>query len=262
MTRWPTQAMTTGVFAALLTLVLMLVAVDVPAQSAASLPSGHSVATVVGSGRLKIERRAISGFQAISLSGPMKLLLRQGGREAVEVRADDNLMPLIETRVVSDGGMRTLQIGGRENASFTTRNEPTVTVDFVALSALSLTGSGDAQGDGLKTDALAISLSGSGNLRLSRLDSERLSARLSGSGSAELAGRAAHADIVLDGSGELKAAALEVDTMGLQAAGSGDARVHARKQLAVELSGSGDVAYGGDARLRQSVTGSGRIRQR
>src|SRR5260221_8311318 len=51
---------------------------------------------VVGSGRVQSERRAVSAFQAIVLRGSMKLVLHQGAREGVELRADDNLLPLIE----------------------------------------------------------------------------------------------------------------------------------------------------------------------
>jgi len=41
----------------------------------------------------------------------MKLVLRQGAREGFELRANDNVLPLIETQVVDRGGVPTLEIG-------------------------------------------------------------------------------------------------------------------------------------------------------
>ena len=56
--------------------------------------------TVAGSGKVATETRAVVGFDAIALRGSITLELRQGEREGLELSADDNLLPLIETRVV------------------------------------------------------------------------------------------------------------------------------------------------------------------
>src|SRR5258706_10735264 len=106
--------------------------------------------SVTGSGKIQTDTRAVSGFQAISLKTSANLVLRQGSREGVELRADDNILPLIETRVV-DG---TLEIRGRDGASYSTKTTPVVTVDLIRLSGLSLSGSGDMSGDGLKSPVL------------------------------------------------------------------------------------------------------------
>jgi len=68
---------------------------------------------VVGSGKLANEARAVGRFQAIRLSGSMNLVLRQAGKEAVDVRADDNILALIETTVSNRAGVPTLEIGPR-----------------------------------------------------------------------------------------------------------------------------------------------------
>ena len=57
------------------------------------------VYAATGSGHPASEARAVSDFQAISAAGPIKLVVRQTAREALQLRADDNLLPLIETTV-------------------------------------------------------------------------------------------------------------------------------------------------------------------
>ena len=60
------------------------------------------------------------------------------------MRADDNLLPLIETNVVERKGVPTLEIRTRRGASYSTRQPIVVSVGVVDLKALSLNGSGDA----------------------------------------------------------------------------------------------------------------------
>ncbi len=66
--------------------------------------------SVSGSGKLQTEARNVTGFQAIATHGSVKLVLRQGAREGLELHADDNILPLIETRVVDRSGVPTLEI--------------------------------------------------------------------------------------------------------------------------------------------------------
>jgi Putative auto-transporter adhesin, head GIN domain len=215
--------------------------------------------TVVGSGKLQTETRAIGGFQAVALRGPMNLVLRQGTRESVEVRADHNLLPLIETRVVDRGGLATLEIAGKGGTSYTTRSEMTVTVDLIHLVALTVSGSGDTSCERLKTDRLQAVLSGSGNLQLGRIDADALALRLSGSGDVEAAGSATRVDLVVNGSANADLRGLQAYSVAARISGSGDAWVHARRELAVTISGSGNLRYSGEPVVESSVSGSGSI---
>src|SRR5260221_5086148 len=74
---------------------------------------------VRGSGKVAAENRSVAPFRAIHVTGSMQLVLHQGGKETLEVRADDNLLPLIETAVVDSAGIPTLQIGSKMGTSFT-----------------------------------------------------------------------------------------------------------------------------------------------
>ena len=218
--------------------------------------SGNRVA---GSGKLASETRVVAGFQAIALRASMKLVLRQGTREGIELRADDNILPLIETTVVDRGGLPTLEIRTKKDASFSTGSPVVATIDLITLRALSISGSGDVVGEALKTPGLAVAISGSGDVKLKQLIADEVSAKVSGSGDIEFSGRAAKLGISISGSGDVKTRGLEADDVTVSVAGSGDADVTARKTLTVSIAGVGNVKYTGDATVKSSIAGHGNV---
>ena len=214
---------------------------------------------VTGSGKLANESRAITGFQAIALRTSMKLVLRQGTREGIELRADDNILPLIETTVVERGGLPTLEITTKKGSGFSTSNPIVATIDLITLRALSISGSGDVVGEALKTPGLSVAISGSGNVKLRQIAADEVSAKVSGSGDIEFSGRAARLGVSISGSGDVKARGLEADDVTVTVAGSGDADVTARKTLTVSIAGVGDVKYTGEPVVKSSIAGHGKV---
>src|SRR6476646_1705754 len=55
--------------------------------------------TVKGNGQIRTQTRAVSGFAGVALGLPAEVEVRQGPSEGVTIEADDNLLPLIETKV-------------------------------------------------------------------------------------------------------------------------------------------------------------------
>lgn len=231
--------------------------------AAASCVGCARAATITGSGRAATETRSVSGFQAISMRGDIDVIVRQGSSEGVQVRADDNLLPLVQTVVEGSGDARTLRIRYKPGESLRAKTPVVVTVDVVKLSALASSGSGDVSIGALKTPALALSLAGSSDARLQQLETEQLSIHIAGSGDVRAGGRAAKLDISIAGSGDVQAHELAAGDVSVAIAGSGDARVTAQKTLGVAIAGSGGVEYGGAATLAQSsIVGSGTVRKR
>jgi hypothetical protein len=220
-------------------------------------------ATTTGSGTLGSEQRRVSGFTAVALRGPIDVTLRQGESESVQVRADDNLLPLVQTLVEGDGDRRTLRIQLKPGESVRTTHRIEVQVDLVRLDAVSAAGSGDIAVMALKTPALALSIAGSSDARVEGLDAARFAVDIAGSGNVRVRGRATRFDVSIAGSGNVQASGLEADDVSVSIAGSGDASVTAQKTLAVSVAGTGDVDYGGTAVLtRRQISGLGSIRQR
>lgn len=220
---------------------------------------GHSVSVgggagrIEGSGKQADEVRALAGFHALRLSGPIDVRLKSAERERVSVRTDDNLLPLIETRV-RDG---TLEIGLQRDAAFHTRNGIVVTVEFQVLDAIAASGSGDVHADRIRTREFNTAIAGSNDIAIDALEAEILAVSISGSGDFRAGGHATTQGFSIAGSGDVNAAELEGARVAVKIAGSGDAKVYATESLAVSIAGSGDVRYRGTPQLAKSIAGSG-----
>jgi len=222
-----------------------------------------AVAATTGSGHGITESRPVSGFQAIALRGAINLVVRQAGREGVQVRADDNVAPLVQTVVEGSGEVRTLRIQFLAGESVRAKTPVVVTVDVVRVGSVVSSGSGDIRIEALTTPALTLGISGSSDARLEQLDTEQLSIGISGSGDVLARGRAARLDVSIAGSGDVQARELTAGDVNVSIAGSGDASLTAQKTLSVAIAGSGNVEYGGGATLaKHTVAGSGSVRQR
>jgi hypothetical protein len=226
-----------------------------PATLAFNFGTGRDIVT--GSGNIVEERRAASGFTALKVAGSIDVELKAAEREGVTVRADDNIVPLIETRVEGT----TLVVGAVRGASFRTRHSPRVIVEFVRLNEVSVSGSGDVRADRVRGETFAVSVSGSSDVRIVALDVDSLGVVISGSGDFAAAGRAAQQGFRIKGSGDVIARDLVGRIVKVSIAGSGDAAVHATDELEVSIAGSGDVVYRGDPKVTKKIAGSGAVRQ-
>ncbi|WP_349744553.1 head GIN domain-containing protein [Roseateles cavernae] len=212
---------------------------------------------VKGSGEAASEKRSPGSFDAITLSGEFKVLVRQAATESVEIRADKNLLPLIETQLVGS----TLEVRTKKGYRLSGTMPIQVNVDIGALRALAVNGSGDIRVETMKTPQLDASISGSGDVRFAELFSERVGFKVSGSGDILAKGRINSLAVSVAGSGDVKASELVADEVKVSIAGSGDVQVQANKQLKVSIAGSGDVRYLGSPEISSSVAGSGSIKR-
>lgn len=225
------------------------------------LPATVQAATTRGSGTSASESRSVGEFQAVTLHGSMDLVVRQGA-QSVQVQADDNLLPLLETVVEPGSNGSTLVVRWKKGHSLNSRSKVLVTVSTPRLSALASSGSGDIKLETFSSAALKLAMSGSGDVRFDQLTTEDLDITISGSSDVVGSGRATRLRIGIAGSGDVRLADLQADEVNIRIAGSGDAAVNAQKSLAVSIMGSGDVRYSGNPSLKTSVAGSGSIHKR
>jgi hypothetical protein len=221
-----------------------------------------ALAATLGSGRAASELRPVPEFQAIALAGSMDLSVRQGVQPSVQVQADDNLLPLLETVVEHGSHGPTLQVRWKKGQDLSTRSRVTVKVVVPRLAALSAAGAGDLRVENFTTPALKVSLVGAGDLRLDGLETDELAVTLSGSGDVGGSGKATHLKVSIAGSGDVHLGDLRAQDVVVSIAGSGDAAVNAQRSLDVRIAGSGDVTYSGNATLKSAVAGSGSISRR
>lgn len=213
---------------------------------------------VAGSGRVVTEARAVAGYRRIEVRAPLTVTLRSRGREGVELRGDDNLLPLLQTRVV-DG---TLVLDWKPGTVVSRSSALHATIDVAALERLVLAGTGAVSGELPPAPQLTVELDGSGRARLDALQAGRLVLSVAGSGDLQVAGRADRLSVSIAGSGNVDADRLRADEGTVSITGSGNAAVAVRQALTVAIVGSGDVVQGGEAVPKVTVTGSGRVHRR
>lgn len=220
-------------------------------------PQAQAHAT--GSGHVATEVRAVAGFDAISLQGPIDLDLRQGAQDQVTVEAEDDVVPLVETTLTG----RTLKVRLKTGDLVAHREPVRVHVTARAVTSVATLGSGDVAVDGLQVPTFKLVLSGSSDVSIKGLATDAFDLRIAGSSDVTVAGRARQASLSIAGSGDAKMDDLASDDVTVSIAGSGDASVTANKSLTVSVAGSGDVRWGGTATaVKVSNAGAGSVTRR
>jgi hypothetical protein len=188
-----------------------------------------------GSGQLATQSRQVSGFTSVELTGVGELSIDQTGTESLTVSAEDNLLPLLTSRVDGD----TLILGKKPNTRIVTTKPITYTVTMKDITGLAVSGSGTINAPKLSTAALRVEISGSGVITT--------------------AGTTNDQNLEISGSGRYLADGLTSKTTTAEISGSGTANVVASETLDVKISGSGTLTYSGSPQISQTVSGSGRL---
>ena len=218
------------------------------------VPGGCWKETVGGSGKVVTEQREVDEFSSLALKGPGKVFLSQGEQCSIEIRTDDNILPLIQTTV--NGQELTIE---HENYNL----KPTTLAFFVTvrrLNGVSIAGSGDVIGKSrFVLESLSAGISGSGDMSL-EVEAARVESSVTGSGSIVLAGSSEFHKAKITGSGEIDAGAMKSRKAHVSITGSGDCMVHCSQALDAEITGSGDVYYTGRPQVNSRIKGSGEVK--
>jgi hypothetical protein len=214
-------------------------------------------ACIDGSGQVVTEDRTVPEFQSVSLSMPAVVTIRDDGAPALQVTADDNVLPLISTTVRN----------GELSLAYTRPCvRPTSAVQISAgadtINGLSILGTGDIRTEGVITGTnLKASITGTGSMDLAA-EVSRLESSITGTGTTVLTGTADDLVISIPGAGTVDASKLTARRVTVEILGSGNALVDVSESLSVKIMGSGSVVYTGNpGTIEQSITGSGSIRK-
>ncbi len=213
---------------------------------------------VEGSGNVIAEDRDVSGFDRVSLSGFGKVTLEQGDVESLTVRADDNILPYIETEVKGTTLVLDFTRAGQRK-SFNPSNGIEFDLVVKDLNRIDISGAGSVTMDELETQKLVVDLSGAGNLDISSLNADELVVRQSGAGTVIVSGQVKGQDVTHSGVGSYHAAELESETAILEISGAGSITVWVTESLDIDISGLGNVIYYGNPRIIQNITGMGKL---
>jgi len=210
---------------------------------------------IIGSGNVISETRPVSNFDHVELAGMGTLIILQGEQEKLEISAEDNIVPKIQTRVM--GGI--LEIGFDEFISISPTREITYTLTVKNLKGISTSGIGAVQADALTGDRLEIEISGAGSMKIKGLTANELVIELSGSGSFDLTGMVVSQQVDLSGFGNYQAGDLRCEMAQIEISGSGNATVWATDSLFATISGLGNLNYYGNPTVSQEVSGLGKV---
>ncbi len=194
-----------------------------------------STPTLTGSGVALTQTRRLPPFGSVDVTGLTNLTVQVGPRQSVVVRADDNIVSRITTRVVSGK----LVIGNKPGR-YSVRTPIEVRLAVPSLGALTLEGSGDINARGIHAGALNVSLAGFGTIRAS--------------------GTAASLHVTLSGAGDAQLDQLTARDATAVITGDGEVLLTATNSVNATITGNGTIRYRGDPRhVTSSVTGSGAI---
>lgn len=186
-----------------------------------------------GRGDLQTEVFDLPEFDSFTIRGSMDVVLRQGDTQFVEVRARENILPLVASQVRGRRWEITTNQCTRGNTNIT------VFITLPDIEGIEIVGSGDVISEGsLDLDAIDLQITGSGDIQLN--------------------GTILEQTISVVGSGSVDNFGVQSQNINAFVSGSGDIAVTVSESLEATIVGSGDIFYRGNPQnIQSSVTGSG-----
>ena len=201
------------------------------------LLAGCKMGGIRGSGTRKSEKKEVPAFKAIETGGAFDVEITCQKPQSVEIEADDNLLPLLETDV-SDG---VLHVGMKQN--YHSQKLISVRIAVPDLNRITISGAGTARVTGVKNENFVINSTGAAKIE-AKGETKAVEIRNSGAGLID-----AH---------ELRSSKAEVNL-----SGAGQAEVYASEQLDVTISGVGRVTYAGQPKvINKNISGIGTVSAR
>lgn len=216
--------------------------------------------TIKGNGNVKKEARTVSDYTSLSSHGSVNVEITYGNSNSIEVEADENLLPYIETTV--ENGRLTVR--SKKNVNLKSRSKMVVYVTMNTINSLQLSGSGNINGEGAFKNAgkTSIGVSGSGNINLKFDSFKDLDLAIAGSGNMDLKSNNAANNIsaAISGSGNIDCSDVSSNDVDAKISGSGNIKVVASNGIDAKISGSGNVYYKGNAsNISSKIAGSGKV---
>lgn len=212
---------------------------------------------VNGKGPVITELRSVSDFNEIEFGTSGRLYYRQAATQKVEIRAQQNILDVIES-TVRDGELR-LRI--KNNTVLHSYEPIEIYVESPSIRGLKVKGSGDIRAnEAINTDRLDAEISGSGSIDLHKLTCELVEADIEGSGNIVVRdGSATHGELEVEGSGDINLRDFRAATLKTRTSGSGNMWVWVTNELDARISGSGSVRYKGQPTVKVQISGSGKV---
>jgi PBP1b-binding outer membrane lipoprotein LpoB len=206
-----------------------------------------------------VQEKTVSNFKGIAAGGPLNIKVTLGNTESIRFEGDQDAIAELVTEVLN--GILTIKPKTKWN-DWSRRHrdaEITVFINAKRLSSLTMSGSGNLEAINTISGAdLVATLSGSGSIKAAA-NVKSFTGVLSGSGNINLSGKSDDSNLTISGSGSFKGKSFAAAKVSVQISGSADVYVKATQSLDAVISGSGSVIYSGDAQVKKTIIGSGRV---
>ncbi len=234
------------------------------------------VKTVVGSGEVVEETRAVSGVSGVELATLGHLTIEVGDMESFRIEAEDNLMEYLETRVL--GG--TLRIGTQDRVRLDATKPVNYYLMVTSLEAIKISSVGDIQAPDLEAEQFSITIASTGNLEMGNLETETLTVKISSSGNVTIGvlnantlevdigstgnldiagGQIKTQNITINSSGKYTAEDLKSEEADVTLNSTGSATILVQDNLKAILKSTGDLSYRGDPIVDATTNSTGEI---
>jgi hypothetical protein len=184
----------------------------------------------------KTEKRQVESFTGIETTGAFEVIVDCQKPLGLEIEADDNLLPLVQTEVRGD----VLHVTSTKNYSSNGGIVLRITVPNL---------------EGLETK-------GAGKFQIADLKNDHFWVRSTGAAKVIASGQSKSIEITSTGAGEIDARDLLVEKADVRVTGAAGVDVSPSDTLDIEVSGAGRVTYSGNPKISKSVKGAGQVKKR
>jgi len=221
---------------------------------AAFLGSCIFTGSIKGNGNVVEETRDLVDFNKISVSRGMNVYITQGVSTKVLVKADENLLKIIET-YVEDGTLKVTCTKGIRNA---TSNKVYVTVSDIKL-IKSTSGSNVFSEDSLKTENLEVKSTAGSNVHLTLIAGDLSISAVAGS-NIFLDGTAKSVTIKANSGSNIKAGDLMAENCDAKVSSGANIWIKVQNGLTAKASSGGNLFYSGEPNpLRMTKSSGGNV---
>ena len=230
---------------------ILVAALLLPAPVAWSFDFNR-VSPVNGVGMLIRDARSLGPFERLHLDTAAKVIVRQGDRQLVEVIAEGNVVPLVDTYIEQ----RTLHIGATRPFRSA---RATVVITVRRLDRIEAGGATVATIEGFDLPALSLAQAGSSTMQVKDAFIGRLHAVLRGSSTLSISGMADELRVDFGDTSTLQATGLEAKAVSVSGLGSAQAAVWATDSLNVALDGSAGLSFYGNLMPTLATAGAATV---
>lgn len=206
------------------------------------------------------EKRNVSGYHGISVSGGIDLYLSQGGESVAISASETKYRDRIKTEV-KDGVLK-IWYDNNNLIDLGSNRKMKAYVSFKDLDKLTGSGGSDIDVEGsIKVNTLSLNISGGSDFE-GKVEVNDLEVNASGGSDVDISGTVKKLDVEASGGSDLKGYELAADVCNLHASGGSDVYITVNKELSTNASGGSDIFYKGNGSVREmKSSGSSSIKK-